>query len=607
MRIYDFILTIIASFILVALVMNASIYSYVEQKYHIELFDTNDGFLELIGRPKIWLDNARNALLPSVEDLALLQSLEEAKEKGSKEKSSELSQDDSQKSLWQRLMGIDNAEDLQEKEVRYPIISDEGNLVLKQDSTFIFIGDSMMQGVGMTLASELKKRGFSVINIAKQSTGLTYTHFFDWGKALSEAFVKNPHINVVVMMVGANDPYAMPKMKYGSEEWVETYSSRIKQIIDTSLENGAVVVWYSAPFVRKEPLNSRLIFLNSLYGEQIKKASQLLLDANSALAPDGIYTSYIKNDKGKSIRVRGEDGIHFSGDGSRALSKLLLDRLEIIDKEHNELENPAIAKPQSKKTTTTPRNITQNQTANELENLSQNPLQNQPQNLPQSNPQSLQQDLQKTTLPTLPNPQNLQSNQSLQNPPKQPKPTQNPLPNPPQNPPQNLPQNPIDFDTNTAKQESHTKPSTQTKQTKDGIANDEAESLEHTLQRVKNREKNRANNQNPPKKPKALDKQNFNESNEVDLANKASEASEANKDSTPIKDKKQKKDKTQKRKWNELFEDTSKKNPQEHKNEQNPHKEQHQKDTTKPTNSTTPQNTQPKQKLESSDITKRGA
>ena len=602
MRIYDFILTLIASFILVALMMNASIYSYVEQKYHIELFDTNDGFLEMLGRPKIWLDNARNALLPSVEDLALLQSLQEAQEKSTKDKSSELSQEESQKSLWQRLMGIDNVEILQKEEVRYPLISKEGNLVLKQDSTFIFIGDSMMQGVGMTLASELKKRGFSVINIAKQSTGLTYTHFFDWGKALSEAFVKNPHINVVVMMVGANDPYAMPKMKYGGDEWVETYSNRIKQIIDTSLENGAVVVWYSAPFMRKEPLNSRLIFLNSLYEAQIKKAKQLLLDANSALAPDGIYTSYIKNDKGKSIRVRGEDGIHFSGEGSRALSKLLLDRLEIIDKENNELETPTIAKkPHSPKINNIAQDTTPNQTANDLENKPQNLPQNKPQN--QLSPQ----DLSKAILP------NLQKPQNPQNPP------QNPLPNQPQNTPQNT----IDFDTNTTKQESKTKSTTQTKRTKDGLANDEVESLEHTLQRVKNREKDRANNQNPPKKPKALDKQNLNEPKEADLEN---EASEGNKDTTNIKtkqsktDKKEKKDKKQKRKWNELFEDNpSKENPQGHKNEQNPqnpqetpHKEQNQKTphTTKPKNPSHPTNNanpQPKQKLDSSDTTKRGA
>lgn len=358
MRIYDFILTLIGSFILVGLVMNASIYSYIEQKYHIEIFNKDEPLLEALSTPKIWLDVLRVKLFPSIEDLALSQSLQDEREKKEeREKKSQAKEDE--KSVWQMLMGTstENIESIfaPKEEVRYPFIDKEGKLVLKQDSTFIFIGDSMMQGVGMTLASELKKRGFSVINIAKQSTGLTYTHFFDWGQALKEAFIKNPHINVVVMMVGANDPYAMPKMKYGSEEWVETYSSRIKEIIDTSLEHNAVVVWYAAPYVRKEPLNTRLIFLNTLYEAGVLEAKQMLIHSNSALAPEGIYTAYIKNEKGKSVRVRGEDGIHFSGEGSRALSNLLLEKLEIIQddatqenltQQHNKNENLAGQTPQ---------------------------------------------------------------------------------------------------------------------------------------------------------------------------------------------------------------------------------------------------------------------
>lgn len=330
MRIYDFILTLIGSFILVALMMNASIHSYIEQKYHLDVFDANEPILEILGKPKAWLDDLRELLLPSVEELALSQSLQDEREKSTKEKS-----------VWERLMGTESLDSFftPKEETRYPFIDKDGKLVLKQDSTFIFIGDSMMQGVGLTLASELKKRGFSVINIAKQSTGLTYTHFFDWGKALREAFAKNPHINIVVMMVGANDPYAMPKMKYGSDEWIETYSSRIKEIIDISLENDAVVVWYDAPYVRKEPLNTRLIFLNTLYKSQVDSAKQLLLHANSALAPDGVYTSYVKNEQGRSIRVRGEDGIHFSGEGSRALSRLLLERLEVVQEQISQDES----------------------------------------------------------------------------------------------------------------------------------------------------------------------------------------------------------------------------------------------------------------------------
>ena len=131
-------------------------------------------------------------------------------------------------------------------------------------------------------------------------------------------------------MVGANDPYSMPKIKYGSEEWAETYSARIQEILDTAIANKAVVAWYEAPIVKKEPLNTRLAFLNTLYKDRIEQAKQVFLLSNLALAPDGIYTSYVKNAQGKSVKMRATDGIHFSGDGSRALGALLLDRLLII-------------------------------------------------------------------------------------------------------------------------------------------------------------------------------------------------------------------------------------------------------------------------------------
>lgn len=319
MSIRDFVVTLLISALLVLVVMNKSINSYIEQKYHIALFNPENPVLSLLGAPREWLDTLRLNLFPTQEDLALESALHEAQAgENSAGETGENSETES---------SDENAEP------PYPRLNEQGQIELKADSTFLFIGDSMMQGVGMTLGRELKKLGFSVIDIARQSTGLTYTSFFDWGKTLKEAFAKNPHINIVVMMVGANDPYNMPKIKYASPEWVEIYEQRIQSILDTAREHGALVVWYEAPIVKKEPLNARLAFLNTLYKSRVDAAKQLFLHSNSALAPDGIYTPYVKNAQGKSIKMRASDGIHFSGDGSRALGALLVERLEIIKEE----------------------------------------------------------------------------------------------------------------------------------------------------------------------------------------------------------------------------------------------------------------------------------
>ena len=290
--------------------MNKSINTYIEQKYHITLFDPEMPVLSTLGAPRVWLDSLRTTLFPTQKDLAIESALQDI--------------------ILDPTPESKNLDEEAESAPSYPLIDEAGHIVLEPHSTFLFIGDSMMQGVGMTLGRELKKLGFNVIDIAKQSTGLTYSSFFDWGKTLKEAFAKNPHIKVVVVMVGANDPYSMPKIKYGSEEWAETYSARIQEILDTAIANKAVVAWYEAPIVKKEPLNTRLAFLNTLYKDRIEQAKQVFLLSNLALAPDGIYTSYVKNAQGKSVKMRATDGIHFSGDGSRALGALLLDRLLII-------------------------------------------------------------------------------------------------------------------------------------------------------------------------------------------------------------------------------------------------------------------------------------
>ena len=309
MRIYEFFLTLVLGFVLVLVVMNKSVFSYIEQKYHIAAFDPSSPLLYTLGTPARALDSVRSKLFPSQEELAL-NALESSKEPEAIEE-------------------VDSSDEVEQ--VIYPLITQEGKIALEPESTFLFIGDSLMQGVGMTLGLELKKRGFSVIDIAKQSTGLTYIDFFDWGKTLSDAFAKNPHINIVVIMVGANDPYNMPKIKYASAEWVEVYSARIRAILETANAHNAIVVWYEAPIVKKPSLNAKLAFLNTLYAREVASYKAVFLPTNATLAPDGVYTAYGKTQAGKSVKLRANDGIHFSGDGSRVLGGLLLERLEMVD------------------------------------------------------------------------------------------------------------------------------------------------------------------------------------------------------------------------------------------------------------------------------------
>lgn len=171
MRLKTFIFTIFIAFALTALVMNKSINTLIEQKYHITLFNVENPLLKTLSLPRIWLDNLRAYIFPSQEDLALEESLQ------------------SQTKIEPEPEIPEFTEKLEE-EIYYPLIDENGTIILEPHSTFLLIGDSMMQGVGMTLVRELQKRDFNVINLAKQAQGLPIRIFLIGSKASKTLLLK---------------------------------------------------------------------------------------------------------------------------------------------------------------------------------------------------------------------------------------------------------------------------------------------------------------------------------------------------------------------------------------------------------------------------------
>ncbi|TLD82818.1 SGNH/GDSL hydrolase family protein [Helicobacter trogontum] len=209
-------------------------------------------------------------------------------------------------------------------------------LILPPGTRFLLIGDSLMQGIGMVLPRMLQEHGFRTKNIAKQSTGLTYPSFFDWENATLQAFQQYKDIGVLVVCLGANDPWNMPKMRFGSESWEATYKKRIQAIINVAKSHHAEVVWYAVPMTKNEALNKKLMYLNTLYQQIVSENGGIFLTAD-AILQNGRFSAYIKDGKGKSRLVRAQDGIHFTPYGSRLLAKTLIKHI-VLPKQDVESE-----------------------------------------------------------------------------------------------------------------------------------------------------------------------------------------------------------------------------------------------------------------------------
>ena len=322
MRFSKFFATIIVVFALTALLFNQSISKYAEQKYHTT-FTLDSPLL-------IALNTPANALATMIENL-----LPDPAKLGFNTGESTL-----------------DSTPQEEKRIKL----EEGKLVIKNSATLLLIGDSMMQGVSMTLTPQLKRRNLQVIDMAKQSTGLTYTKFFNWNEALENALEENPNIDIIVVMLGANDPWNIGRVRFGTPEWDSIYTERIQAIIEAAKAHDAFVFWYQVPLVKNKKLSAKIEHLNTLYQAQDDQERVFFLETNPIFAPDGEYLPERENAKGNKVRIRANDGIHFSGYGSRLLSSLLLEKLEVIIEESEESPEAENTQDTAKDSTTKPAN-----------------------------------------------------------------------------------------------------------------------------------------------------------------------------------------------------------------------------------------------------------
>ena len=326
MKIIRFFFILIIVFILVCLVMNQSIFSYIEQKYHFAFYPKND-ILQEANSFKNKLEQIRailsNEPLPqNIEENIMVQ--EDMDELNA-------SNDFIDKNT--------TIEDIQQTEDENVSFIDNTKLEVHKGDEFLFIGDSLMQGVAIALNRDLIDLGLKANDLSKQNTGLSYKSYFDWAKATKEAFAKNPNIKYLVVLLGANDPWDIKKggiyHRFGSDSWIDIYTYRVNEIINIAKQHHAKILWFEIPPVKKNELNEKIQILNKIYSEEILKNKQIFINTKLFFSVNDEFSTYIKNENNKSIKMRTDDVIHFTSNGAKEMSKLLLQHITIKEENAN--------------------------------------------------------------------------------------------------------------------------------------------------------------------------------------------------------------------------------------------------------------------------------
>ncbi|EDP6914281.1 DUF459 domain-containing protein [Campylobacter upsaliensis] len=318
MQVIKFLFILIVVFVLVVLVMNKSISSYLEQKYHIIFYPQND------------ILNEANALKVKLEQVRMILSNESISTEFEAEKEENLNVKEEQNLS----LALEKPEAIVEPEANISFI-DNTKLEISLSEEFLLIGDSLMQGVAVALNKDLKNLGLKVVDLSKQNTGLSYKSYFDWAKETTKTLQNNKKIKYLVVLLGANDPWDIKKggiyHRFNSKSWLEIYTQRVDEILKIAAKYNAKVLWYEIPPVKKDDLNKKLSILNQIYSQEILKNKGIFINTKLFFSKNDTYSAYIKDENNKSIKVRSDDGVHFTPSGAKEMSKLLLEYIKLKD------------------------------------------------------------------------------------------------------------------------------------------------------------------------------------------------------------------------------------------------------------------------------------
>lgn len=198
-----------------------------------------------------------------------------------------------------------------------------------------FVGDSMMQGVAPWVMRDLqKKHQIHSLDLSKQSTGLTYSKFFDWPATIEKTFKSHPDIGALVIFLGANDALNIYDAeqdnfaRFNTARWHQVYQRKIQHILTLAQKHRVQVIWVTPPSMKDPELAKNMLLLSQSYHQAIAKHQALIIDSKPLLQNGAEYSDSIRID-GKITKVRTADGIHFTPEGQKLIAKAILNRIQV--------------------------------------------------------------------------------------------------------------------------------------------------------------------------------------------------------------------------------------------------------------------------------------
>jgi hypothetical protein len=205
----------------------------------------------------------------------------------------------------------------------------------------LFLGDSIVHQAFPTIQDRLAGAGMQSGAIGGPGQHLLVDDG-RWLAELDDALARlDPDVVVLESCCGWGSPWA-PEERYTApdgttvapdtaEAW-EQWHRVAAEATDLARRDGRLVVWILAPPARTNgyygPIEARIDIANELHRRVAAcRTGVALLDWRVIAAPDGSFAWDLPAADGSLVRVRSDDGLHFTPAGQAALADYTRDRL----------------------------------------------------------------------------------------------------------------------------------------------------------------------------------------------------------------------------------------------------------------------------------------
>lgn len=203
-------------------------------------------------------------------------------------------------------------------------------------------GATRLAVFGDSLAVELSKAlerhygedsNIVVIPQGVGSSGFVRDDFFDWNAAIAEQIAADS-FDIAVVIVGINDrqPLNTPSGRADplTEQWTSAYSERVSRFVTQLRNAGKPTIWVGLPPMQAPSYGKAINQISEVQKLAVFSGGAEYLDIYERfIDEEGRYSAHGPDLKGNRVRMRRDDGIHFSAAGADKLAFYVAQALKL--------------------------------------------------------------------------------------------------------------------------------------------------------------------------------------------------------------------------------------------------------------------------------------